>query len=203
MLKIILVESIEIRADLLRQSLEGAGHRVVAVLRSTEQILKQLDRLAPDVIITDMQSPDRDTIEDVRYLMRRRPCPVVMHSGARDGDTINRAIDAGVSAYITDEISEADIHTILDLAAARFRQFESMRDEINRAREALAVRKNVDRAKALLAKHHGLSEQDAHRALQQMAMNQRISVSDAARNVISMLDVLGQPPSAKSKDELS
>ncbi len=190
MLRVILVDHIEIRANLLRQSLTECGYEVAAILNSTDQILKHLDRLAPDVIIADMQSPDRDTIEDVRYLMKQRPCPVVMHSGTTDSETINRAIDAGVSAYITDEISVRDVRSILDVACARFHQFEKIRSQLKDTKEALEGRKNVDRAKSLLARHHGLNENDAHRALQQLAMNQRISVNEAARNVIAMLDML-------------
>mgnify|MGYP002277767838 CR=1 FL=1 len=172
---------------------------VVAVLRSSRDILERLDLLAPDIVLTDMQSPDRDTIEDVRYLMSRRPCPIVMYAGARDSQSITKAIDAGVSAYVTDEIDPDDLQSVLDLASARFEQYKSMRDELQTARTALEQRKRLDRAKSILMRQHGLSEEDAHRALQQLAMNQRISISEAAGNVIAMSEALtGAKPVHKS-----
>lgn len=190
MLRIILVDHVIERADLLRQSLLQQGYQVVAVLSSSEEILNRVDLLAPDVILTDMQSPDRDTVEDVRYLMQKRPCPVVMYAGKKDSESITRAIDAGVSAYVTDDISAEDVRSILDLASARFRQFKAMSDELQVARQELEDRKLFDKAKSLLMKHHGLDESAVHRTLQQMAMNQRISLSDAACNVIAMLTAL-------------
>ena len=186
MLRVILVDHVAGRADLLRQSLAERGYCVVAVMNSSREILERLDLLAPDIILTDMQSPDRDTIEDVRYLMSRRPCPIVMYAGARDTASISRAIDAGVSAYVTDDIDPEDLQSILDLASARFEQYKSMRDELHTVRTALDERKQLDRAKSLLMQQHSLSEADAHRALQQLAMNQRISISEAAGNIIAM-----------------
>lgn len=190
MLRVILVDHVAERADLLRQSLLRQGYEVVAVLGSSAEILNRVDMLAPDVILADMQSPDRDTIEDVRYLMRKRPCPVVMYAGKKDSESITRAIDAGVSAYVTDEIDADDLKSILDMASARFRQFKSMSDELQIARGKLEERVNFDKAKALLIRHHGLDEGAAHKTLQQLAMNQRVSLSDAANNVIAMLTAL-------------
>lgn len=193
MLRVILVDHMELRAELLRRSLTERGHEVVAVMNSSREILERLDLLAPDIVLADMQSPDRDTIEDVRFMMCERPCPVVMYAGTRDRDTISRAIEAGVSAYVADDIDPDDLQSVLDEASARFDQFRNMRDELHDAREALKARKLVDKAKSLLARRHGLSEPDAHRALQQLAMNQRIPVSQAADNVIAMLETLPEP----------
>lgn len=190
MLRIVLVDHVAERADFLRQALDQQGYQVVAVLSSSQEILDRVDILAPDVILTDMQSPDRDTIEDVRYLMQRRPCPVVMYAGKKDSESITRAIDAGVSAYVTDDISAEDVKSVLDLASARFRLFKAMSDELHAARQKLEERKQFDRAKSLLMKHHGLDESSVHRTLQQIAMNQRISLSEATNNVIAMLAAL-------------
>lgn len=200
MLRVILVDPVAARAELLRRSLAERGYHVVAVMNSSRDILERLDMLAPDIVLTDMQSPDRDTIEDVRYLMSRRPCPIVMYAGARDSGSISRAIDAGVSAYVTDDIDPDDLQSILDLASARFEQFKAMRDELHTARTALEERKRLDRAKSLLMQLHGLTEADAHRTLQQLAMNQRISISTAAGNVIAMSQALsGALPHRKDR----
>lgn len=189
-LRVILVDHVAERAELLRQSLEQHGHVVAAILRSSAEVLDRVDILAPDVILVDMQSPDRDAIEDVRYLMHKRPCPIVVYAGNKDSRSITRAIEAGVSAYVTEDIEARQLESILDLASARFRQFKSMRDELRQAREQLDERRNFDKAKALLIRHHGLDENSAHKTLQQIAMNQRISLSDAANNVIAMLAAL-------------
>ncbi|MEM9058394.1 MAG: response regulator, partial [Pseudomonadota bacterium] len=144
-----LVDHIESRAALLRDALERSGFVVVATLRSSGEILDRIDMLAPDIILADMQSPDRDTIEDLRFVMQARPCPIVMYDGNKDSESIQRAVDAGVSAYVTDELSKQDIKAILDIASARFHQYNRMSEQLLKAETELANRKEIDRAKAL------------------------------------------------------
>lgn len=190
--RVALVDHIESRADLLRDALERHGYEVVATLRSSGEILHRIDMLAPDIILADMQSPDRDTIEDLRFVMQARPCPIVMYDGSKDSESIQRAVDVGVSAYVTDELSAHDIKSILDIASARFHQYNRMSEQLLRAESELANRKEIDRAKSLLMRHHSIDEGEAHKTLQRLAMNQRLSLVDAARNVSAMLKALGQ-----------
>jgi len=42
----------------------------------------------------------------------------------------------------------------------------------------------VDRAKALLMRQKGLSEPEAHRAMQQYAMNHGMKIADFARRIL-------------------
>lgn len=196
--RVIVVDRVTERADFLRQALEREGHEVIAVLSSSAELPGLIAFPEPEFVLAVTQSPGRDTIEDIRLMMQRRPCPVVMYAGSRDPVSIARATDAGVSAYVTGDIETKDVRCILDVASARFRQFRAIRDELQEARQQLENRRLLDRAKALLIKHHGLDESIVHRSLQQMAMNQRISLTDAARRVIAMLSAL---PEEKPKPQ--
>ena len=187
---VILVEHITARADTLRESLLQAEFEVVATLRCSKEMLDRVGTLEPDAILASLQLPDRDVVNDVTVLMQRRPCPIVAYAGRRDSKSISRAIAAGVSAYVADDIATRDLGSLLDLAFARFRQMESMRSELRKARTALEDRKRIDKAKALLVKCHGIDESDAHKTLQQIAMNQRITLGQAANNIVGMLTAL-------------
>ena len=70
------------------------------------------------------------------------------------------------------------------------RRLQTMQEELEQARAALAERKLVDRAKALLMKHRGLNEDDAYRLLRKMAMNQNRRIGDIARTLLAMSDIL-------------
>src|SRR3546814_19157344 len=63
---------------------------------------------------------------------------------------IEAAIDAGVSAYVVDGFRKERIKPVLDLAVSRFNAFARLQNELNEARNALADRKAIDKAKALL-----------------------------------------------------
>ena len=72
------------------------------------------------------------------------------------------AVDAGVSAYIVDGLKKERIKTILDLCISRFNAFSRLQDELDRARSALDERKVIDRAKGILMKAKGLTEEEAY-----------------------------------------
>ena len=63
--------------------------------------------------------------------------------------------------------------------------------ELNETRLKLAERKIVDRAKGLLMKKQGLSEDEAYQKLRQMAMNRKMKLADIAQRIIDVEDLLG------------
>src|SRR3546814_9369943 len=55
--------------------------------------------------------------------------------------------------------------SVLDLAVSRFNAFARLQNELNEARNALADRKAIDKAKALLMRRRGIDEPAAYALL--------------------------------------
>ncbi|TFZ08854.1 nitrate regulatory protein [Ramlibacter humi] len=70
------------------------------------------------------------------------------------------------------------------------RRLQAMAGELDAVRATLNERKVVERAKGLLMAHRHMSEDDAYKALRQMAMNQGKRLVDVAQAVLSLADVL-------------
>lgn len=85
----------------------------------------------------------------------------------------------------------ADGRSLMELLQFQAQRLQQMSEELNAARNALDERKLIERAKLLLMKHRSLSEEQAHRLLRQMAMNQSRRLAEIARSVIEMADVWG------------
>ena len=100
--RVMLVDDQPARAAILERALIDNGYMVVARLPSAAGLLAQVGHLNPDVIIVDMDSPDRDTLEHMALLQRDLPRPGVMFAGNEDEEIMARAINAGVSAYVVD-----------------------------------------------------------------------------------------------------
>lgn len=81
---------------------------------------------------------------------------------------------------------------ILEMVQEQARRIQAMSDELDTVRSALTERKVVERAKGLLMAHRAMTEDDAYKALRQMAMNQNRRLADVAAAVLAMADVL--PP---------
>jgi response regulator NasT len=112
---------------------------------------------------------------------------------ARDADaaTIREVMRAGVSAYVVDGLDPARVKSIIDVACARFEEFQRLRAALAEANLKLAERKVVERAKGILMKARGVSEEDAYRALRRMAMDRNRRLVDVAQAVVDTAELLG------------
>lgn len=80
--------------------------------------------------------------------------------------------------------------SILELVQAQSRRLQTMGDELDTVRASLNERKTIERAKGLLMAHRHLSEDEAHKTMRQMAMNQNRRLIDVAEAVLAMAEVL-------------
>lgn len=189
-LSVLVIDEDRGRAALLEQALRDQGYAVLARLDNTDHLAHRVDELKPDMIIIDLESPDRDVLENMALLNESSPRPVVMFAEQGDQHTIEKAIRSGVSAYVVDGLEHHRIKAILDVAAARFREFQALRAELQQARTELADRKLVEKAKGLVMKHNRCSEEQAFKAMRKMAMDQQKPLNEIARNIISVLELM-------------
>jgi response regulator NasT len=188
--KVILIDENYGRAALLQQALLDAGYEVVAVIHDGDNLLAQLEQTPADIIIIDLESPDRDTLEYLTSIHQNHPKPVVMFAENDDSDMISAAIKAGVSAYIVDGFNTARVKPILEVAIARFREYHAMRCELDAVKSKLAERKLVERAKGILMSHRGMDEATAYHSLRKMAMDKNLRLAEVAEQVISISELL-------------
>lgn len=176
-------ESLE-RAELLREGLLQAGYEVTASLTSPVALLRTIDRLQPDVIVIDTESPSRDVLEHLVVMSQHTPRPVVMFASDATPETIREAVRAGVSAYVVDGLSKERIKSIIDVAVARFEDFQRLRGELAEATLQLSERKLVERAKGLMMKTHGIDEEAAYSLLRKTAMDRKQKLAEVARELL-------------------
>jgi two-component system, response regulator / RNA-binding antiterminator len=189
-LQIILLDENEQRIETVRQGLAAAGHELVATIGPRDDLLGELERRRADLVIASMSSPDRDTLESLRSVSDRNPKPIVMFVDDTDAAATADAIRAGVSAYVVRGLAAERVKPVLDVAVARFRAFQELREEVARSRTALEERKLVERAKGLLMRQRGLGEEEAYRLLRKAAMDQNQRIVDIARSVLAVAEML-------------
>jgi hypothetical protein len=80
--------------------------------------------------------------------------------------------------------------SILGMVQEQSRRLQAMSDELDAVRATLNERKVVERAKGLLMAHRQLTEDEAYKALRQLAMNQNRRLVDVAEAVLSLAAVL-------------
>ncbi len=189
-LVVLLVDDDPERAKMIEQGLAGC-----ALLKHTPSIggpelIRMIEDVKPDCIIIDCESPDRDTIENLRTMARHNPKPIVMFVEDGDSEKAREAVRAGVSAYIVDGLSTSRIKPVIDVAIERFRMVDALHRELAKSREDLAARKLIEKAKGILMEKRSLSEGAAYEAIRSMAMNQGKQLRDVAQSIISVNSLL-------------
>ena len=189
-LTILVIDENAIRASIIEEGLREAGHVRVTVVHEVNGIARIIETLMPDVIIIDIENPNRDMMEHLFQLTRTVSRPIAMFVDRSDTASIEAAVDAGVSAYIVDGLKKERVKPILDMAVSRFSAFSRLRRELADARSALEERKLIERAKGILMKMRGLSEEEAFALLRQTAMNEKKKMSEIAQSVVTAAGLL-------------
>ncbi len=190
-LKVLLVDDSPERTAILKSALEKARYDVDAVLESSFALMRAVEDNQPDIIIIDTESPSRDVLEHVVMVTRDQPRPIVMFSSDGGSESIRDAVRAGVSAYVVDGLEAARVQGIVEVAVARFDEYQKLVTELAEANLKLSERKLVDRAKGILMKSRGFTEDEAYHALRKLAMTRKKRMGDAAKMVIDMEDLIG------------
>ncbi len=179
------------RSRSLRVGLLEAQYDIVATLPADVFLSERIAQLRPDLIIVDAESEARDALEHVVMATRDARRPIVLFTNDPDTSHVSDAVAAGVCAYIVEGLAPQRIHPILQVAMARFKHEESLRAELQDARDELKDRKTIDRAKGILMERQALSEKQAYDRLRKLAMDKGIKMVQIAQRMIDAAELLG------------
>ena len=188
--KIVIVDESPIRAAILEEGLREAGYTGVVHISEMQSLLARIYALDPDIIVIDLENPSRDSLEQMFQVSRAVRRPIAMFVDQSDAASIQASVDAGVSAYIVDGLKKERIKPILDLCVSRFNAFAKLQDELDRTKNALEERKVIDRAKGILMKLKGLTEEEAYVLMRSTAMREKKKIGEIAQSILTASELL-------------
>lgn len=169
---------------------EGEEEAQINVIGDTVGLARKLRELEPDIVLIDLENPSRDMLTEIAEASTPTERPVAMFVDQSDKAMMAAALEAGVSAYVVDGLKPTRIRAVLDIAIARFHASARLKAELEATKAALAERKTIDRAKGMLMKMRGLSEEDAYALLRKTAMDQGKRVADVAAALVTAAGLL-------------
>lgn len=190
MLNVLVIDESRSRAGDICAGLALAGYRVAAILADAANLSAEVEKLRPDVILIDTDSPTRDTLENLAVVNRALPRPVVIFTKEEGSVAIRDAVRAGVSAYVVDGLEPKRLKPILEVARARFEDTLALRREVEALSQKLSDRKLIEKAKGVLMKARGLDEEAAYGAMRKLAMARGQSLVKVARDINDMATLL-------------
>lgn len=189
-LRIVVVEKDVDRARQFIDALSAAGEYEITVIGEETGLERRIGQIAPDVVLINIEDPNRDRLEELTLAAGPKDRAVAMFVDRSDDALTTAAIEAGISAYVVDGLGKDRIKPVLDAAVARFRMVSRMRRELDAAKQALAERKVIDRAKGLIMAARGVGEEEAYALLRRTAMDQGRKISEVAQALVTSADLL-------------
>lgn len=183
-LRVLLIDHDEVRASKLQALLHDQGHVVLARLLASSDVVSAVQERQPDIIVVQINLPNREMLEQLRSITQKRPKPIVMIVDRDDSTLIRQAVKAGVSAYAVGEISAGRIQSILEVAVAQFAETQKLRKELAEVKNTLAERKIVEQAKGIIMHQRQCSEAEAYSDLRRTAMDRGAKLAEIARTVV-------------------
>ncbi|MBC7250707.1 MAG: response regulator [Anaerolineae bacterium] len=168
----------------LRAVLAEMGHQVVGAATDGLSAVELARRTRPDLVILDIKMPGMDGLAAAETIVAERPVPVLILTAYSERELVERAATLAVQGYLVKPIREADLSPAIEIALARFKEWQALRKEAASLQEALLTRDLVDRAKRLLMEREGLQEREAFLRIQSLSRRQRRSMREVAEEML-------------------
>jgi response regulator NasT len=183
-LNILIAEDESIILMGLKSNLKKLGHNVIAEAFNGKEAVKLALEKEPDIVLIDINMPEMDGIEAIKRINQKKSIPCIIITGYNDEKLIKRATKAGAFAYLIKPVDKNDIKPALRIAAARFKEFNTAVDELDKSKKALKKRKLIERAKGIIMDRMDLKEKDAMRFLQKKSNDQNKKMIVVAEEII-------------------
>ena len=182
--RILIAEDNELVAQGLEEQLKALSYEVVGIARNGAEVLRLCQQSSPDLVIVDMQIPEHGGAAVTKQIGEHAPTAVVVMTAFADPENVRRAEDAGAQAYLVKPVNPEELPPAIDIALARFRDLQSLRQRVGDLQETIDARKVVERAKGVLMKRMNIGDAEAESRLRQRAKEKGVRVQDMAQAIV-------------------
>jgi AmiR/NasT family two-component response regulator len=185
-LRLLLAEDDIAARETLTEVLQTLGHDVVAAVSSGVEAADRAREMKPDAVLLDVHMPDGSGIEAAEVISRTLPGIAVILFSGDDSVSLSdkEAVTTGAVAFLPKPVPPKVLDSTIRLAVTRSAALRSARKDATEAKAALEARKIVERAKGILMRRTGCSEQEAYRILQRSSQDRSKPMVDIAKAVL-------------------
>lgn len=139
---------------------------------------------SPDVLVCWAPRPTTDLLQAIATLQAQQPVPVLCFTQDAGVEALQRALDAGVHAWVVQGYAPQRLRPLVHLAQSRERHERQLREKVAELGEKLDERKWIDKAKGILMQARHVSEEEAFQLLRNASMHGNRRVGQVSRGVI-------------------
>lgn len=138
----------------------------------------------PDLVILDVSMPGMDGITAAAEIQKKLKIPILLLTNCYDAETVKRASACGVAAFLTKPLRKQDLLPAIEIALSHVSEVEELKEKIEDLKETIENRKIIEKAKGALMHRDRLSETEAYRIMQKLAMDKRKTLRQVADGIL-------------------
>ena len=183
-LKVVVADDEPDMREYFRDILPDLGHEVIGSAANGADLVAMCRALEPDMVISDIRMAGGDGLTAAKQIAAERFIPIILVTAFHDAETLAEASEEHIFAYLVKPVERSHIEAAIAVAWKRFQELEKLRKETTDLRQALEQRKLVERAKGILMKERGMTEDAAFRKLQKLSRDENRKMAEVAQMII-------------------
>jgi response regulator NasT len=185
-IRVLVAEDNALERSTLVDLLSALGHMVVAEVASGAEAIVLAQQLTPDAVLLDVHLPGASGIEAADAIAHALPgTAVVLITGDLSLSLSSADVMRSTAvALLAKPTPPTTLDATLRMAVMRARELLVAKREAAEAKEQLEARKLIERAKGILMRRTGSSEQEAYRIMQRSSQDRSVRMVDIAKAVI-------------------
>lgn len=164
--------------------LKELGYDIIGPAPMGLATLELARKESPDLVGLRIDEPDREAYAWIGRLWEELHLPVVVVTRSTDTSVSLDSVYAGAFSVVYDETNLDKVHSAFVMAALRGSALREAQKRIVQLERNLANRRIVEQAKWILVDRDGMTEPEAHLALQSVARSSRAPLSEIAQAVV-------------------
>jgi two-component system, response regulator PdtaR len=185
-IRVLVAEDNALERSTLVDLLGALGHMVVAEVESGTDAIEKATQFTPDAVLLDMHMPGASGVQAAEEIARALPGTAVVLITGDLSLTLSTAdvMRSTAVALLPKPTPPTTLDATLRMAVMRAHELIEAKREATSAREQLEARKLIERAKGILMRRTGSSEQEAYRIMQRSSQDRSMRMVDIAKVVI-------------------
>jgi len=174
----------------LKNRLRERGFAEIIASGTPGELLGEALATHPEVAVIEFRAGDQEISGTVKRLWEKLSLPIIMIAESSDLEDVQTWGESAVSTILAKPVREEELVAALVLSIAAARRVERLKEEVSSLKESIESRKVIEKAKGRLMERDKLSEAEAFRRMQRLAMDRRISMRQLA-DAILLTDSIG------------
>ena len=185
-IRVLVAEDNAIERSVLVDTLGVLGHMVVAEVESGAEAIEKARQFTPDAVLLDVHMPGANGVQAATDIATALPGTAVVLMTGDLSVTLSAAevMRSSAVALLAKPVPPMTLDATLRMAVIRARELLAARQEATDAKQQLEARKLIERAKGILMRRTGTTEQEAFRIMQRSSQDRSVPMVDIAKAVI-------------------